>query len=66
MRHARAPRKRIAQTQLRTNALHLLISMTDEKFAQRADVLTSLERSYGLHPAEAVADYELAAMRRRR
>jgi glycine betaine/choline ABC-type transport system substrate-binding protein len=65
MRQARTPRKRITQIDLRTAALHMLITMTEERFAKRADVLTSLERSYGLHPAEAVAMYENQAMQRR-
>lgn len=62
MRHARVPRKRIAQTQLRSAALMMLTGMTDERFARRDDVLTSLQRSCGLHPAEAVAAYEHQAL----
>lgn len=64
-RFQRTPRKRISQISHRSAALMMLTGMTDERFARREDVLNSLQRSCGLHPAEAIAEYEHQALLRR-
>lgn len=63
-RFQRTPRKRISQIELRTRALHMLVTMTDERFDRRDEVLTSLTRSYGLHPSEAAALWDQQSLSR--
>lgn len=65
MKRARHAPKQVTAAQHRTAAFAMIVGMTDERFAKRAEVLDSLWRSFRIPPAEAAAMYEHQAMLRR-